>query len=108
LQPSKRKSLKEVELLSPILRKISALFVEKVFAVLGFFAQGVFRTSRAIVSHIPIWNSRSISSCSGGVALAPTQPFGKPPERERERERERGGAMRREERRALLKSSLNP
>jgi hypothetical protein len=41
LQPSTSKSLKEVELLSSILGKISALFVEKVFAVLGFFAQGV-------------------------------------------------------------------
>jgi hypothetical protein len=41
LQPSTSKSLKEIELSSPILQKNLALFVEKVFAVLGFFAQGV-------------------------------------------------------------------
>jgi hypothetical protein len=46
LQPSTSKSLKEVELLSSILQKNLALFVEKVFAVLGFLAQGagVFST----------------------------------------------------------------
>jgi hypothetical protein len=41
LQPSTSKSLKEIELSSHILQKISALFVEKVFAVLSIFAQGV-------------------------------------------------------------------
>jgi hypothetical protein len=41
LQLSTSKLLKVVELLSTILQKISPIFVEKVFAVLGFFAQGV-------------------------------------------------------------------
>jgi hypothetical protein len=41
LQPSTSKSLKVVELSFPILQKISALLLEKVFAVIGFFAQGV-------------------------------------------------------------------
>jgi hypothetical protein len=41
LQPSTSKLLKEIELSSAIVQKISALFVEKVFAVLGFLAQGV-------------------------------------------------------------------
>jgi hypothetical protein len=41
LQPSTSKSLKVVELLSPILQKISALLLEKVSAVIGNLAQGV-------------------------------------------------------------------
>jgi hypothetical protein len=57
LQPSTSKSLKDVVLSSPILQKNSALFVEKVFVVLGFFAQGVgvfvggFRVARTRVPH---------------------------------------------------------
>jgi hypothetical protein len=52
-----------------------------------------------------IWNFCSTSSCSGGVALALTQPFGEPHKREREREREIEGRGEAHggERRALLK-----
>jgi hypothetical protein len=47
-----------------------------------------------------------MKTCSGGVVLAPMQPFGEPHEREIH-ERERGGAWG-EEKRAPQKNSLNP